>query len=112
MASYLDEIRALPDNIVYHSNKGYSPAKREPEPVRVEEQPVVIKGAGPVRHARKSRKARLGNIPNTATVAYKQNNNSGYVMVNAATAQRLMVNRTDPSLHGGRKRRGSRTRKN
>jgi hypothetical protein len=64
------------------------------------------------RRARSTRKrARLGGIPNSATVAFKQNNGMGYVMLNAETAEKYMLNMNDPIYHGGRKNR-SRTRKN
>ena len=63
-------------------------------------------------HTRR-RRQRLGSIPNAATVAFKQNINSPYVLLNAATAKKYMLNKSDPIFHGGRTQRRRRTtRKN
>jgi hypothetical protein len=65
------------------------------------------------QRVRSQRAGNLGSIPSTATVAFKQNNGMGYVMLNAATAKKYMLNKNDPIFHGGRKSiRRHLTRKN
>lgn len=107
MDSFFEKLKAMPDKITHQYNS--APAQHiEHRPVaRLERMEMPSMGAG-LRIRKRTRKSRFGAIPNGATVAYKQNNNSGPVLVNAATAKRLMVNRVDPIYHGGRKR----TRKN
>ncbi len=113
MDSFFERLSAIPDKITYQSNhvarkQVESPLVAEPLVAEIMAEPQHA--AGLRSNKKRTRKSRFGGIPNGAVVAYKQNNNSAPVLVNTATAKRLMVNKTDPMYHGGRKRRG--TRKN
>jgi hypothetical protein len=110
MDSFFERLHTIPDKITYHSNHTYAPRRQEWAEMPTEPMnDIRVVGAG-MQGRKRTRKSRFGGIPNGAVVAYKQNNNSAPVLVNTATAKRLMVNKADPMHHGGRKRRS--TRKN
>ena len=97
----------MPEKITHQYNNSLPSTGRMESPAVSTRRPQRVMSAG-LRSRKGTRKSRFGEIPNAATVAYKQNDNSAQVLVNAATAKRLMVNRVDPIYHGGRRR----TRKN
>ena len=115
MDSFFEKLMAMPEKITHQYNNSLPSTGRMESPAVSTRRPQRVMGSGPqrvmsagLRSRKGTRKSRFGAIPNAATVAYKQNDNSAQVLVNAATAKRLMVNRVDPIYHGGRRR----TRKN
>ena len=123
MDSFFEKLMAMPEKITHQYNNSLPSTGRMESPAVSTRRPQRVMGSGPqrvmgsgpqrvmgagLRSRKGTRKSRFGEIPNAATVAYKQNDNSAQVLVNAATAKRLMVNRVDPIYHGGRRR----TRKN